>query len=62
MNTDEYNINTDCSRFKEDALEDVGLTGHPKAEEVWCLAWQYGHAGGFNDVYNYLGELAELVR
>lgn len=32
------------SRFKGDALEEVGLTGHPKAEDVWSKAWDAGHA------------------
>lgn len=47
--------------FKKDALNDVGLIDHPKAEKVFSLAWEKGHSGGLNDVYCELGELADLL-
>ncbi len=48
-------------RFKTDALEDVGLTGHPKADKAYNLAWEQGHASGLHDVYCHLQSLAELL-
>ena len=47
--------------FKQDALEDVGLTGHPKADKAWALAWENGHSGGYPDVYSHLLEYADLL-
>jgi hypothetical protein len=49
-------------QFKADALAEVGLTGHPKADKVYHLAWEYGHSAGLSEVMNYLPELAELVK
>lgn len=49
-------------QFAADALEEVGLTGHPKAAKVYALAYEYGHSSGYADVYNYLVELSDLVR
>jgi hypothetical protein len=50
------------AQFKADALEEVGLTGHPKADAVYALAWDYGRASGFSEVMNCLRELADLVK
>jgi len=30
-------------QFKDDALEHVGLTNHPKAEKAFETAWEHGH-------------------
>ena len=49
------------SLFKADALEDVGLAGHPKAEKAWALAWENGHSGGYSDVYSHLVDYADLL-
>jgi hypothetical protein len=48
-------------QFRADALEDVGLTDHPKADKVWDMAWNHGHGGGNHEVYGWLCELAELI-
>jgi hypothetical protein len=50
------------AEFKADALAEVGLTGHPKADAAYSLAWEYGHAAGLSEVMNYLPELADLAR
>ena len=47
--------------FKQDALKDVGLEGHPKAHAAYGLAWEYGHASGLYDVYVHLLDLADLL-
>lgn len=47
------------ARFQVDALADVGLTHHPKAQKAFELAW--GHANGLHEVYEYLVELADLL-
>lgn len=47
--------------FRRDALEYVGLTGHPKADKAYAFAWQEGHASGYNDVLHYLDEVAQII-
>lgn len=46
--------------FKKNALEEVGLTNHPKADKIYAYAWQEGHSSGFSEVFNTLLELSEL--
>ncbi len=48
-------------QFKVDALEEVGLTGHPKAEKAYSLAYEEGHSSGFSDIYCHLCNFAELL-
>lgn len=48
------------SQFKKDALEEVGLTNHPKADKIYAFAYEEGHSCGLNEVWNYLQNLAEL--
>lgn len=44
------------------ALEDYyGIDGHPKADKLWALAWEYGHSGGYNEVECYYDELVVLL-
>ena len=56
----------DCRRlegeFRKAALEEVGLTGHPKADKAYALAWLRGHSAGFCEVLSELDELAELLK
>lgn len=49
-------------QFERDALEEVGLTDHPKARKVYALAYDYGHSGGYREVFSHLVDLAALVR
>lgn len=46
-------------QFKEDALDDVGLKGHPKADKAWEIARSNG--SGFEGIYNELNKLAEVL-
>lgn len=47
--------------FYEEALQDVGLKGHPKAGKAFELAWQEGHACGLREVHGWLLKLADLL-
>jgi len=49
------------SEFKCDALEDVGLANHPKANSAFQMAWDRGRARGHFGVYNELLQLAWLL-
>jgi hypothetical protein len=42
-------------QFKNDALEHVGLTNHPKAEKVFKMAWEHGEF-----FYGYLQYMQRL--
>lgn len=47
--------------FKEAALEEVGLSDHPKADKVFEKAWRDGHSSGYAEVFGELQELSELM-
>jgi len=47
-------------QFKHDALDDVGLLNHPKADKIYSKAWEDGHSSGLYSVYQELCDLAEL--
>lgn len=49
------------AKFKADALQDVGFTGHTKAEAAFSLAWEYGYNEGNHEVYRYLCDLSDLL-
>jgi hypothetical protein len=47
---------------KAEMENDSGLAGHPKADMLYQIAWNMGHAYGFNEVANYYHELAPLLQ
>lgn len=49
-------------QFKVDCLKEVGLTDHPKADQIFAFAWSNWHADGLTDVLHYLRDLADLFR
>lgn len=49
------------TKFKLDLFEELDIVGHPKAEKLLAIAWEYGHSSGYQEVYNYACELAELL-
>lgn len=57
--TDEARINQE---FHDDAIEAAGLTGHPKAEKAYSLAWQNGHSSGFSEVFYHLKDIADMLK
>jgi hypothetical protein len=48
--------------FKADLLDELGLTGHPKADMLFDIAWALGHAYGFEEVFNQASDLANLLK
>ena len=48
-------------QFKEDALVDAGLTGHPKAEKVWTQAREICEGESLNNIVYTLRKLAKLI-
>lgn len=49
------------SQFRFDALEEVGLKDHSKADRAYRLAWKQGHSAGLTEVLSLLHDLADLV-
>ena len=54
-----------CKRqnaFRQDLLEELGITNHPKAELLISKAWELGHSSGYNEVVNWAWDLVDLIR
>jgi len=49
-------------QFKVDLFVAYGVTGHPKAERAFNLAWDFGHSGGLHEVELYFSTLATLIK
>lgn len=49
------------SRFKADLLSHLGVTGHPKADRLYALAYEYGHAHGYSEVLHFANGLVGLL-
>lgn len=47
--------------FRTDAIDEAGLSGHPKAGKAYGLAYERCHAFGRGDVFNFLCDLADLL-
>jgi RNase adaptor protein for sRNA GlmZ degradation len=58
-NEDQTRLNEE---FYNDLMEHLELVGHPKANKVYNLAYQFGHSAGYSEVLYYAEELAELVK
>jgi hypothetical protein len=50
------------AEFKADMFAHYGVTGHPKAQRAYEIAWSHGHSAGFAEVDIYFSELAELLQ
>lgn len=59
-----YNKETErlCNVFKQEALDDVGLLEHPKANDIFYFAWEHGHSSGYHEVYYWLQEISDLFK
>ncbi len=49
------------NQFKIDALEEVGLTNHQRADKAFYYAWCDGHGSGLNEVLICLKKYADLL-
>jgi hypothetical protein len=50
------------AEFKADLFDEHGVTGHPKANRAFDLAWDRGHSAGYQEVANYFDDLADLLK
>jgi hypothetical protein len=47
--------------FRADLLAELGISSHPKAERLFEIAWERGHAMGLSEVVIEAETLAELI-
>jgi len=47
--------------FYNDAIEAAGIAKHPLKDYLWGLAWDQGHASGFEEIVNYLLEYTDAL-
>ena len=48
--------------FTADLYEYHGVTGHPRADKCFSVAWSMGHSSGLNEVALVFSELVELIK
>ena len=53
--------NTYPHRFKNDALNYIGILHHPKANVIFNKAYSSGHSSGHYEILNYLVDLDEFL-
>jgi hypothetical protein len=39
-----------------------GLSGHPKADKLYEIAWEFGHSAGYGEIEIYYDQLVDLVK
>lgn len=49
-------------KFKADMFDDLGISDNPKRNELYRVAWDYGHSSGIQEVYNYALDLVDLIK
>jgi hypothetical protein len=47
--------------FRVDAMKELALIGHEKAEWIWGMAWKHGHAYGFKEVFFQMRDLKKML-
>ena len=47
--------------FREDLLEHLGISRHPKANLLYHKAWERGHSSGLYEVAQVAEDLVELI-
>jgi hypothetical protein len=49
-------------QFRNDLLEELGVTTNPKAGAAYKLAWGYGEGYGLHRVYDHFRNIFELIK
>jgi hypothetical protein len=50
------------AQFKHDMLIELGVVGHPKADELYSIAWEMGHSAGYSEVASYMWDMVDLIK
>ncbi len=48
--------------FVNDLFNEFEVMNNPKNKKAFELAWSYGHASGYSEVFNYFVDLVELIK
>jgi hypothetical protein len=48
--------------FRQDLLEELGITNHPKADLLFRKAWELGHSYSYNTVVDWAFDLVDFLR
>lgn len=48
--------------FRADLEAEEGLTGHPKADALWRIAWDRGHSSGYSEILECYEQMVELLK
>ncbi len=48
--------------FQTDLYTAFGVTNNPKAGKAYAIAWDLGHAHGYEEVVNYFSDVVELIK
>lgn len=61
---EEYHADRDRLRdlFRDDLFKENDLINHPKAQVLWELAWEEGHANGYAEVVMYFEKFLPLIK
>jgi hypothetical protein len=49
-------------KFQTDLFDEFGVSDNPKRHKCFNLAWEYGHAHGYSEVYNHFSDYVELIK
>jgi hypothetical protein len=50
------------TQFMEDVFIELNIEDNPKRELLYSKAYELGHSSGYNEIYNYMLELVDLIR
>lgn len=48
--------------FKAKLFKELDIEEHPKKDVLYRIAWDLGHAYGFDEVRSYAQDLVELIK
>lgn len=57
-----YNGQAEYDEFKADLLQAYGVTGNPKSDRAFSIAWEHGHSCGYSEVAIVFADLVELIK
>ena len=47
---------------KAKMASECNLVGHPKLDQLYSLAWEYGHSYGYSEVAMYFRDFSRLLK
>lgn len=50
------------TKHKNDLAKKFDLVGHPKLDQLYDLAWEFGHSSGYSEVATYFADISVLLK